>query len=61
MDTTTQQIIIITLGILGLGSIITGNTTIIDIIVAGLLGFLSSKTLTEKQQEELSEVGDDVQ
>ena len=61
MDTTTQQIIIITLGILGLGSIITGNTTIIDIIVAGLLGFLSSKTLTEKQQEQLSEVGDDVQ
>lgn len=61
MDTTTQQIIIITLGILGLGSIITGNTTIIDIIVAGLLGFLSSKTLTEKQQEKLSEVGDDVQ
>lgn len=61
MDTTTQQIIIITLGILGLGSIITGNTTIIDIIVAGLLGFLSSKTLTEKQQEKLSEVVEDVQ
>lgn len=60
MDTNTQQVIIITLGILGLGSILTGNTTIIDIIVAGLLGFLSSKTLTEKQQEQLKEV-DDVQ
>lgn len=51
MDVKTQQIIIIILGILALASIIRGNTTILDIIVAGLIGFLGQKTLTDKQSE----------
>ena len=55
MNTDTQQIIIIILGILGIASIITGNNTTIDVIIAGLIGFLSQKTLTEKQQEIIQE------
>lgn len=54
MDTTTQQIIIITLGIIAIGSIIMGNQTILDIIVAGLIGFLGQKTMTDKQNETLT-------
>ncbi len=66
MDVKTQQIIIITLGILALASIIRGNTTAPDLIIAGLIGFLGNKTLTEKQSEALTEklqeeVGEDVQ
>lgn len=61
MDTTTQQIIIITLGIIAIGSIIMGNQTILDIIVAGLIGFLGQKTMTDKQNETLTKqlIGDE--
>lgn len=51
MNTNTQQLIIIILGIIAVGAVITQNNTIIDVIVAGLIGFLSQKTLTEKQSE----------
>ena len=61
----TQQIIIITLGILALASIIRGNTTAPDLIIAGLIGFLGNKTLTDKQSEiienQIQAGGDDVQ
>lgn len=65
MDTTTQQIIIITLGIIAITSTITGNNTILDIIVAGLIGFLGQKTMTDKQNEiltkNITEAEEDVQ
>lgn len=51
MNTNTQQLIIIILGIIAVGAVITQNNTILDVIVAGLIGFLSQKTLTEKQSE----------
>ena len=47
----TQQIIIVILGILGIASVLNGNQTTLDIIIAGLIGFLSNKTLTDKQSE----------
>lgn len=61
MDTTTQQIIIITLGIIAIISTIMGNQTILDIIVAGLIGFLGQKTMTDKQNETLTKqlIGDE--
>jgi len=51
LNTNTQQLIIIILGIIAVGAVITQNNTILDVIVAGLIGFLSQKTLTEKQSE----------
>lgn len=66
MDVKTQQIIIIILGILGIASIVNGNQHTLDLIIAGLIGFLGQKTLTDKQSEiinkKLTEEGDgDVQ
>lgn len=61
----TQQIIIVILGILGIASVLNGNQTTLDIIIAGLIGFLSNKTLTDKQSEiienQIQAGGDDVQ
>lgn len=51
MDTNTQQLIIIILGAIAITSILTGNNTLIEIIVAGLIGFLGQKTMTDKQNE----------
>jgi len=51
LDVKTQQIIIIILGILAIASVVKGNQTTLDIIIAGLIGFLSNKTLTDKQSE----------
>lgn len=65
MDVKTQQIIIVILGILGIASVLNGNQTTLDIIIAGLIGFLSNKTLTDKQSEiienQIQAGGDDVQ
>ena len=54
MDTKTQQITIIVIGIIAMTATLNGNNTIIDVAVAGLIGFLGQKTLTEKQSEELN-------
>ena len=66
LDVKTQQIIIVILGILGIASVVNGNQTTLDIIIAGLIGFLSNKTLTDKQSEVIenqitSVSGEDVQ
>lgn len=68
MKTDTQQLIIITLGILAIISILKEYDTIILSTIIGILGgFLTGKTLTEKQQEILTEInkqevgGDNVQ
>ncbi len=68
MKTDTQQLIIITLGILAIISILKDYDTIILSTIIGILGgFLTGKTLTEKQQEILTQMneqnvgGDDVQ
>lgn len=52
MDVKTQQITIITLGIIALTAlIITGTDRLPELVIAGLIGFLGQKTLTEKQSE----------
>lgn len=67
MRTDTQQLIIIILGILAIISILKNYDMIVLSTIIGILGgFLTGKTLTEKQQEiitqqTLEECGDDVQ
>lgn len=54
METNTQQLIIAILGItLILTVIMKYPTEIITTIIAGLIGFLSTKTLTEKQSQDM--------
>lgn len=55
MDKTTQQLIIITLGIIGITSLIYNKEQALLIIIGIIGGFLTNKTLTEKQQETLRE------
>lgn len=52
MKTDIQQTIIIGLIILGLALIIKDQFTLVDGIAIGLIGFLSQRTQTEKQEEE---------
>lgn len=56
MKVEVQQEIIIVLGILGLGALVKDYFTLIDVIVAGLIGFLSQKTVNDKQDEILNEL-----
>lgn len=56
MKTDTQQLIIIGLIILGLGLIMKNQFTLVDGIAIGLIGFLSQRTQTEKQEEEYNKM-----
>jgi len=55
MDVKTQQLLIVILGIIGLANVLTGHQSSVDIIIAGLIGFLGQKTLTDKQSEILNQ------
>ena len=55
MEQKTQQLIIIILGIMGITSIITGYEQALLIIIGIIGGFLTNKTMTDKQEETLHE------
>jgi hypothetical protein len=59
MNNTTQNLILIILGIIALTTLIQGNDITITTTIIGILGgYLTGKTLTEKQEEILRENND---
>ncbi len=55
METKVQQEIILIVGVLGILAIWKDYFTLVDVIVAGLIGFLAQKNMTDKQSEMLEE------
>jgi hypothetical protein len=59
MNNTTQNLILIILGIIALTTLIQGKDITITTTIIGILGgYLTGKTLTEKQEEILRENND---
>lgn len=59
MKTDTQQLIIIGLVIISIGLIVKDQFSIVEGIGIGLIGFLSQRTQTEKQEEEYQKMVED--
>lgn len=55
METKVQQEIILIVGVLGILAIWKDYFTLVDVIVAGLIGFLAQKNMTDKQSEMIEE------
>lgn len=55
MKTDTQHLIIIGLVLIALALVAKNQYTLVDGIAIGLIGFLSQKSLTDKQSEKIEE------